>query len=76
MDPFIDLYVDISQYSTVGKVILLSDLNACTRALYIPLHDLLEDMLSIREIDAKSMGLHQISDNALGPFTTYGHHLL
>jgi hypothetical protein len=33
MDPFIDLYIDITQYSTVGEVILLGNFNAPTRDL-------------------------------------------
>jgi hypothetical protein len=75
-DPFIDLYVDITQYSTVGEVILLGDFNSCTRALQIPLHDRSEDVFCIQEIDPESVGLHRMSDDALGPFTAYGRYLL
>jgi hypothetical protein len=75
-DPFIDLYVGITQYSTVGEVVLLGDFNSHTKALQIPLHDWLDDMFCIREIDPESVGLHWMSDDALGPLTSYGWHLL
>jgi len=32
-DPFIDLYVGITQYMVVGEVVLLGDFNSYTRAL-------------------------------------------
>jgi len=43
-DPFIDLYTSITQYSVVGKVILLGDFTARTIDLQIPLHDRSEDV--------------------------------
>ena len=46
-DPFVDLYVDIAQYSAVGEVILLGDFNSRTRALQIPLHNRFEDVYYI-----------------------------
>ena len=70
--PFVDLYVDIAQYSTVGEVILLGDFNSRTRALQIPLHNWFEDVYCIQEIDPESVGFHRMSDDALGTLTTYG----
>jgi hypothetical protein len=75
-DPFIDLYDSITQYMDVGEVVLLGDFNSRTRALQIPLHDRPDDMFCIQKIDPKSVGLHQMFDDALGPLTTYGRHLL
>jgi hypothetical protein len=75
-DPFIDLYTDITQYSVVGEVILLGDFNARTRDLQIPLHDRSEDVFCTQGIDPDSVGLHRMSDDALGPTTVYGKHLL
>jgi hypothetical protein len=57
-DPYQDLHVGITQYSTVGKVIHLDDFNAYTRALQIPLHDHSDDVFCIQEIDPKSVPLH------------------
>jgi hypothetical protein len=54
MDPFIDLYVGFTQYSTVREVILLGDSNYCTRSIQIPLHDRLKDMFYMQEIDPTS----------------------
>jgi hypothetical protein len=75
-DPFIDLYTGITQYSVVGEVILLGDFNTRTRDLQTPLHDRSEDMFCTRGIDPESVGLHRLSDDALGPITAYGRHLL
>jgi hypothetical protein len=75
-DPFIDLYVGFTQCSMVGEVVLLGDFNSCTRALQILLHDWSYDMFYIQEVDLELVGLHRISDDALGPLTTYGRHLL
>ena len=38
-DPFMDLYIGITQYSAKGEVILMGDFNAHTRDLQIPLQD-------------------------------------
>jgi hypothetical protein len=35
-DPFLDLYTDISHYSTLGEVIVLGDFNARTRDIQVP----------------------------------------
>jgi hypothetical protein len=75
-DPYIDLYIGITQYLEIGEVILLVDFNAHTIALQIPLHDLSEDAFCTHEMDLKTMELHRLSDDALGPITAYGRHLL
>lgn len=36
-DPYTDLYIDSTQYSSIREVILLGDFNTYTRALQIPL---------------------------------------
>jgi hypothetical protein len=74
-DSFVDLYADITQYSMVGEVVLLGDFNSCTKALQIPLQNQSDDVFYIQEIDPKLVGLHRMSDNALGPLTAYGWHL-
>lgn len=74
--PFIDLYTDITQYCVVAGVILPGDFNARTRDLQIPLHDRSEDVFCTQGIDPNSVGLHQMSNDALGPITVYGKHLL
>lgn len=75
-DPFIDLYTGITQYSVVGEVILLGDFNARTRDLQIPLHDQLEDAFCTQGINPDSVGLHRMTNDALGPTTVYGKPLL
>jgi hypothetical protein len=75
-DPYMDLYASIIQYSMMGDVILLGDFNARTRALQIPLHDRSEDVFCIQETDPDSVGLQWASDDASGPLTGYGRHLL
>lgn len=75
-DPFIDIYADITQLSSVGEVILIGDFNSHTRSLQIPFHNQSEDVFCIQEIDLASVGLHRMSDDALGPLTPYGRHLL
>jgi hypothetical protein len=57
-------------------VILLGDFNSRTRSLQNPLHDQSDDMFCIQEIDPKSVGLHRMSNNALGLLKTYGRHPL
>ena len=75
-DTFINLYTDITQYSVVGEVILQGDFNARNRDLQIPLHDRLEDVFCTQGIDPDLVGLHRMSDDALGPIAVYGKHLL
>jgi hypothetical protein len=75
-DPYLDLYVGIIQYSTMGDIILLGDFNARTRALQIPLHDRSEDVFCIQETDPDSVGLQRLFDDVSGPLTGYGRHLL
>ena len=75
-NPYLDLYIDIFQYSTMGEVILLGDFNAHTKALQIPLHDRSQDMFCIEEMNFESVGLHRLSEDALGPITAYGRQLL
>lgn len=75
-DLFIDLYIDITQYSADGEVILIGDFNARTRDLQITLHDQSEDVFCTKGIELDSVGLYRISDYALGPTTVYGKHLL
>jgi hypothetical protein len=76
-DPFIDLYANITQYSTVGEVILIGDFNSRTK---IPPRFLSttgqRTCSASKEIDPASVGLHWMSDDALGPLTAYGRHLL
>jgi hypothetical protein len=75
-DPFSDLYVDTSHYSTLGEVILLGDFNARTRNLQISLHDRGTDTLCLQELEPESVGLHRCSQDKYGPLTGYGRHLL
>jgi hypothetical protein len=75
-DPFIDLYANISHYSTLGEVILLGDFNARTKNLQVSLHDRVEDILCLQELELESVGLHRSSQDRYGPLTGYGRHLL
>ena len=70
-----DLYVDIIQYLTVWEFILLGDFNAHTRALQSPLHNWSKNVFWTQGIDLVLVGLHRMSDDALGPTTTHGRHL-
>jgi hypothetical protein len=60
----------------VREVVLLGDFNSYTTALEIPLHNRSNDILCIQEINTESVGLHWMSDDALGPLIAYGRHLL
>jgi hypothetical protein len=60
-DPFSNLYVDTSHYSTLGVVILLGDFNARTRNLQISIHDRGKDTLCHQELEPESVGLHRCS---------------
>lgn len=75
-DPFIELYTDITKYFIFGEVILLGYFNAHTRDLQIPLCDESEDVFCTQGIDPDSVGLRRRLDDALGPTTFYGKHLL
>ena len=63
------MYEDLIQFLVVGEVILLGDFNAPTR-------DRSKDALCLKEIDLVSVDLHRVSDDMLGPLSTYGKHLL
>ena len=54
----------------------MGDFNACTRDLQIPLHDHSKDVFCTQGIDPVSISLHWILEDALGPTTVYGKHLL
>ena len=56
-DLFLDLYVDISHYSTLREVILLRDFNARTKDLWVPYHDRIEAVLCLQEIMLEFMDL-------------------
>jgi hypothetical protein len=45
--PYLDLYANIIQYSTVGEVIVPGNFNAHTRFHQIPLHDQAKHVLFI-----------------------------
>lgn len=64
-----DLYVGITEYSVDGEVILLGDFNTHTKDLQVPLHDRSEDVFYTTRLDPAVVGLHRISENALGPTT-------
>ena len=71
-----DLYTGITQYFADGEVILMGDFNGRTKNLQVPLHDRSEDVFCTTGPDPAAVGLHQISEDALGPTTAYGKHLL
>jgi hypothetical protein len=54
-DPYQDLYVDIVQYFALGEVILLREFNTRTKNRLIPLHDRIEDVFYLQEIDQGSV---------------------
>jgi hypothetical protein len=70
-----NLYIDITQYSTIGEVILLGDFNTRTRALQIPLHNRFEDVFCTQRW-IRDSGTSQIVRRCFRPITTYGRHLL
>ena len=70
-----DLYVDIIQYLTVWEFMLMGDFNAHTKALQNPLHNWSKDVFWAQRIDLELVGLHRMSNDALGPTTAHGRHL-
>ena len=74
--PFLDLYPNISHYSSLGDVILLGDFNARTGCHQVSIHDIIEDELRFHELDIEELGVNWHLADITGPITTYGRHLL
>ena len=70
-DPFIDLCETISQFAALGDIIILGDFNARTKALQTPLYDRRSDSMCSTEIDPTSLGLHRLSEDAIGPLSVW-----